>query len=100
MIDISVPAQSGQLDLAMDEADAVTCSVQAIAKTDNAQVGEVGACEVLDPTTKLVRLLVGRAVRVPLRMKEDFHGEFMVRAIDPVTQEILCSLELKTDYVE
>ncbi len=71
-----------------------------VAKAGRKEVGDSGPSEKVDPTTGLVRVEAGQAIKVPLRMKEDFNGEFTVSAVDPVTQVTLDTLTLRTDYVE
>ena len=63
-------------------------------------VGEVAPNSNVDPATGLVTIEAGAAVKVPLRMEEEFEGKFTVTAIDPVTQVTYDSLDLQTDYVE
>lgn len=63
-------------------------------------VGEAASCQHLDPSTNLVRIQLGQAIKVPLRMDDDFEGAFEVRAIDPRTQANFATLKLKTNYME
>lgn len=63
-------------------------------------VGEVAACTSVNPATGLVSIGPGKAIKVPLKMAEDFHGTFEVRATDPVTNVNYSILKLKTDYVD
>ena len=63
-------------------------------------VGEVAPCQNVDPTTGLVSIETGKAIKVPLRMREDFEGEFTVVAADPATKVMFDELKLRTDYVE
>lgn len=63
-------------------------------------VGEAASCQHLDPSTNLVRIQLGQAIKVPLRMDDDFEGAFEVRAIDPRTQANFATLKLKTKYME
>jgi len=63
-------------------------------------VGEPAACPQLDSATKLLRLELGKAVKIPLRMKEDFEGRFEVKALDPINQVTYHSIRLKTGYME
>jgi hypothetical protein len=48
-------------------------------------VGEAASCEHVDPATGVVKLKAGQAVKVPLRIVEDFVGGMEVRAIDAET---------------
>jgi len=63
-------------------------------------VGEPAPAACVDPTTGLVQIEAGGALKVALRMEEGFEGAFTVVAVDPVTQVIHDSLDLETDYVE
>ena len=63
-------------------------------------VGEVAPSPNVDPTTGLVSIETGKAIKVPLRMREDFEGEFRVVAADPASKAMLDELKLQTDYVE
>ena len=63
-------------------------------------VGEPAACPQLDSATKLLRLELGKAVKIPLRMKEDFEGQFEVKALDPINQVTYHLIKLKTGYME
>ena len=63
-------------------------------------VGEVAASAHVNAATNLVSIKPGQAIKVPLKMEDDFHGDFEVRAIDPVTQVNYDTLRLKTDYVD
>ena len=63
-------------------------------------VGEVAACTSVNPATGLVSIGPGKAIKVPLKMDEDFHGTFEVRAIDTVTNVNYSILKLKTDYLD
>jgi len=63
-------------------------------------VGEVGTSNHVNPATNLVKIRVGEAIKVPLKMDDDFHGSFEVRAIDPVTGIYYSTLKLKTDYMD
>ena len=63
-------------------------------------VGEVAASPHVNAATNLVEIQPGQAIKVPLKMDDDFHGSFEVRAIDPVTQVNYATLKLKTDYAD
>ncbi len=70
------------------------------AKAGKKFVGQVAPSPNVDPATGLVTLEAGAAVKIPLRMEEDFQGEFTVTAVNPVTQMTFARLKLQTDYVE
>ena len=63
-------------------------------------VGEAGACNFVNSSTGMVKIRSGEAIKVPLIMDEDFHGDFEVRASDPLTGTHFDTLKLKTDYME
>lgn len=63
-------------------------------------VGEVGTSNHVNPATSLVKIRVGEAIKVPLKMDDDFHGSFEVRATDPVTGINYSTLKFKTDYMD
>jgi len=63
-------------------------------------VGEAAASPHVNATSNLVTIKPGQAIKVPLKMEDDFHGSFEVRATDPVTQVNYHTLKLKTDYVD
>ena len=63
-------------------------------------VGEVGTSEHVNPATGLVRIKPGQAIKVQLKMDEEFRGSFEVRAYDPVTAVRYGTIKLKTDYME
>ncbi len=63
-------------------------------------VGEVGTSNHVNPATNLVKIRFGEAIKVPLKMDDDFHGSFEVRATDPVTRINHASLKLRTDYMD
>ena len=62
--------------------------------------GEVATSRHANPATNLVSIKPGQAIKVPLKMEDDYHGKFEVRAIDPVTGVNHATLKLKTDYVD
>ena len=63
-------------------------------------VGEASSCSNVNSSTGLVSLQPGEAIKVPLRMDEDYSGSFEVRAVDPVTNLTYAIMKLKTDYME
>lgn len=79
-------------------ADEVEFQLEAYAK--GKLVAEATSCSYLNPATNLISIKPGHAIKVPLKMQEDFEGSFEVKAIDPTTQVVYSSLKLKTDYME
>ena len=64
-------------------------------------VGEATSCSHLNPSTNLIGIQPGKAIKVPLKMHEDFYGSFEVKAMDPITQVVYGNtIKLKTDYME
>jgi len=65
----------------------VSFRLEARAKIGNkeAVVAEAASCAHVDPATGVVRLNLGQAVKVPLRVVEDFVGSMEVRAVDAET---------------
>jgi hypothetical protein len=70
------------------------------AHAKNKVVGEAASCPHLDPSTNLIKIQLGQAIKVPLRMDDDFEGAFEVRAVDPRTQANYATLKLKTNYMD
>ncbi len=96
MIEVAV-APSTTLD---EIADPQRVTFQLSAWSGKVQVGEVGACNHLDPSTGLIGLLPGEAVKIPFRLNDEFSGALEIRATDPVTNITHARLTLKTDYAE
>jgi hypothetical protein len=67
---------------------------------DNAgtQVGEAASSAVVDPVSREINLERGKAIKVPLRLKEGFEGEFKVIAADPSTNAAYATATLKTAF--
>ena len=63
-------------------------------------VGEVAASSHVNAASNMVAIRPGQAIKVPLKMEDDFHGRFEVRATDPVTLANYDTLKLKTDYLD
>jgi hypothetical protein len=64
------------------------------------EVGRVAPGDHVDPTTLRVRIQVGAAIKVPIRIADDFHGRFTVKALDPVTMACQADLSLETNFME
>ena len=79
---------------------ATALSLRLEVRASKKTVGQVAAASQVDPTTGLVSLEPGAAVKIPLRMAEDFEGKFSVHAIDPLTGASHATLDLQTDYLE
>lgn len=63
-------------------------------------VGEVIPGRHINPATNCVRIRPGEALKVPLRLDEDFRGKFEVKATDPATGIVLATLKLETNYLD
>jgi hypothetical protein len=94
MIEISAFAQ-GDLFGGVTEIE-----FQLEAYSKNEVVGEAASCAHVNPANNLVRINPGQAIKVPLKMMEDFSGSFEVRAINPETMVNYSTVKLKTDYLE
>lgn len=70
------------------------------ARSKNKVIGEACTCDSLNPATNLITMRPGDAIKVPLKMEEDFQGSFEVRATDPTTGIHYATLKLKTNYVD
>lgn len=80
--------------------DEVTFDFHLAAYAGSEVVGEVGTCEHVNPATNLVTIKPGQAIKVPLKMGEEFQGSFEVRAVSPETKVNFATLNLSTDYME
>ena len=61
-------------------------------------VGEAKAGGLVNPATGTLTLKPGERVQVTLKMQMDFEGKFIVKALNPTTLAVYCSLGLETDY--
>ena len=71
--------------------------LQAIDQTGNL-VGEAASSALVDPASREISMARGMAVKIPLRLKEGFEGEFKVVATDPATGATFATIKLKTDF--
>lgn len=62
-------------------------------------VGEAVIGKSVDPATGLVTINKGDTVKVPLRMNEDYEGNFEVVGLNPDTLRSYHSIKLKTNYL-
>lgn len=77
-----------------------TIEIQLVALAGLEVVGEVAASQHVNPATNMISMEPGQAIKVPLKMAEEFHGRFEVRAVDPITGVNYATLSLTTDYLE
>ncbi|MEN3941777.1 PglZ domain-containing protein [Prosthecobacter sp. SYSU 5D2] len=61
-------------------------------------VGEAASSAAVDPASREIHLERGKAIKVPLRLKEGFEGEFKVVAIDPVSGTTYATIKLETAF--
>lgn len=61
-------------------------------------VGEAASSAAVDPVSREINLERGKAIKVPLRLKEGFEGDFKVNATDPATGAAYATVKLKTDF--
>ncbi|WP_295390493.1 PglZ domain-containing protein [uncultured Thiodictyon sp.] len=61
-------------------------------------VGEAKAGGLVNPATGTLTIKPGERVQVTLKMQMDFEGKFTIKALNPTTLEVYCSLGLETDY--
>ena len=68
---------------------------------DERIVGEPASSDHVHPATGLVRIKPGQAIKVPIRLEENFNGSFEVRVYDPETRVAYGeALRLKTNIME
>jgi hypothetical protein len=99
MIDLSVFKRG------LFQADQIEVRLEAWAKGQSGNteiiVGEPASSEFVNPATGNVRIAPGQAIKVPLKMDEDFNGSFELRVLDPETRIAHTPpLKLKTNYIE
>jgi hypothetical protein len=69
-------------------------------KGKESTVGEAASCPDVDPATGLVKVKAGLAVKVPVRIEDDFMGDMEIRAIDATTGVVYGSpLKLKLEIL-
>lgn len=64
------------------------------------EVGEPAPNKYIDSLSGLVTIKKGDEVKIPIKMKDDFEGNFEIRILNPITHERYATLELETDYLE
>ena len=63
-------------------------------------VGEPAPSPILNFSTNYIKIKTGEFYRTPLKMEEDFKGEFEVRIKNPETQITYSIIKLKTNYLD
>ncbi|WP_028784629.1 PglZ domain-containing protein [Thalassobacillus devorans] len=61
-------------------------------------VGEVSLNGPVNPATGTITIDSSGSFKIPMKMQEDFQGEFTVKAMSPSTLEVFSSVKLKTAY--
>ena len=62
-------------------------------------VGEAKAGGLVNPASGTLTLKPGERVQVTVKMQMDFEGKFTIKALNPTTLAVYCSLGLETDYM-
>ena len=89
--------------LIVDDQAPFRAAMRAVLKrtTEFELVGEAAACQCVDPATGVAKVKTGQAVKIPLKINEDFRGTMEVRAVDAETGVTYGSpLTLTTAYLE
>ena len=101
-----VTTRRPMLDVSVFGGDLFACDVvfklevRSTALKEEKAVGEAASSPHVDPATGLVRLKMGQAARVPIRLDDVFVGAFQVRAVDAETGVIYGSpLHLKAEPI-
>ncbi len=94
VIEVSVSTE----DL-FSQSEEVAVQLEAHDKKGNV-VGEPKPGGVVDPATGTINLHHGQAAQVTLKMVPEFEGTFVVKALDPATLTVYCTLKLETDYMD
>jgi hypothetical protein len=95
VVDLAWPAQPdlfaevGETEVAVEVTD-----------SKGTVVGWVSSGQSINSATGGVRIQPGVALSVGLRMEDEFSGSFTVRVLDPATNVLLTSLNLKTEYFQ
>lgn len=63
-------------------------------------VGEPRPSADVNQATRTVTLTAGQRKQIALRMDDEFRGKFAIKALNPSTLAVYCSLSLETDYTE
>lgn len=99
VLDVSVFGADGQEQL-FDSTVSFRLEARAKAGDKSEAVGEAASCEYVEAATGVVKLKAGQAVKIPLRIAEDFNGALEVRAVDAETGlSYGAPLKLKVDIL-
>jgi hypothetical protein len=95
VIDVAFDKQ--QMDL-FGQDNGIELLLEAHDKNSNV-VGEAKAGGRVNPATGTISIKPGEHLKVTLKMQDEYHGKFTVKAMNPSTFAIFNKLDLKTDYV-
>jgi len=65
---------------------------------DGKVIGEAAPGGPISPSTGTLSVKSGTTVPVTIRMDMEYEGKFTIKALNPVTMEVLSKIELETDY--
>ncbi len=94
---IDVEYEKKQMEMFVQENE-IELLLEAHDKNSNV-VGEAKAGGIVNPATGTITIKAGERLKVTLKMQEEYHGKFTVKAMNPSTLAIFDKLDLKTDYV-
>ena len=100
----SITTRLPVIDLAVDQDDMFALGsdleilIEAQDKNSNI-VGESKTGGRVNPATGTLMLKPGEQVPVILKMQSEYEGKFTVKAMNPITLTVYCSINLETDYV-
>ena len=94
---IDVEYEKKQMEMFIQENE-IELLLEAHDKNSNV-VGEAKAGGIVNPATGTITIKAGERLKVTLKMQEEYHGKFAVKAMNPSTLAIFDKLDLKTDYV-
>ena len=94
---IDVEYEKKQMEMFVQENE-IELLLEAHDKNNNV-VGEAKAGGIVNPATGTITIKAGERLKVTLKMQEEYHGKFAVKAMNPSTLAIFDKLDLKTDYV-
>ena len=94
---IDAEYEKKQMDLFVQENE-IELLLEAHDKNNNV-VGEAKAGGIVNPATGTISIKAGEHLKVTMKMQEEYHGKFTVKAMNPSTLATYSKLDLKTDYV-
>ena len=94
---VNVEYEKKQMEMFVPENE-IELLLEAHDKNNNV-VGEAKAGGIVNPATGTITIKAGELLKVTLKMQEEYHGKFTVKAMNPSTLATFDKLDLKTDYV-